>query len=255
MNSENFIPTYLQRINFSNQIEVCRETLFALQEAHLLHVPFENLDIYYGKAIKLNLDTIFEKIVLNRRGGFCYELNGLFYQLLKAIGFEVVMISARVHVKDENYGQEYDHLAIIATIDHRQYLVDVGFGKFSLNPLEIKKGFLLPDQYGDFQFDDEQNGYLKVSVVKNGGLNPQYIFQPTARVFSEFEGMCHYYQTSKDSHFRKKKMISISSHEGRITLNDQQVKITREESEEILIFDPQEFDLKLEHYFGIKIQA
>lgn len=224
-----------------------------MQEAHLLNVPFENLDIHYGIAIRLELDAIFKKIVLKQRGGFCYELNGLFYQLLKELGFEVKMISGRVHTKDGNYGPEYDHMAIIATIDHRQYLVDVGFGKFSFQPLEIKKGLVLHDPQGQFQFEEEQDGYLSVNIVKDGKLYPQYLFQMSPRAFSEFEGMCNYHQSGKDSHFTHKKMISILTNEGRITLNDQQVKISRKENEEILIFDPQEFELKLQQYFQIKI--
>ncbi|WP_316820215.1 arylamine N-acetyltransferase family protein [Pedobacter gandavensis] len=253
LNSENFIKAYLDRINFSKTLLVNRDTLFNLQEAHLLHVPFENLDIHYGKKIKLEPELIFEKVVLNQRGGFCYELNGLFHLLLKALGFDVKMISGRVHSKDGDYGNEYDHLAIIATIDQRQYLVDVGFGKFSLAPLEIKKGFLFDDPFGQFQFDDDQDGYLKISMLIGGKLSPQYLFKTTERSFSEFEGMCHYHQTSKYSPFPQKKMISIVSLDGRITLSDQQVKISRAENEEILIFNPEEFNSKLLQYFHIKI--
>lgn len=252
LNSENFVSTYLNRINFNMPVILNRDTLFNLQQAHLLSVPFENLDIHYGKEIKLELDSIFKKVVLNRRGGFCYELNGLFYQLLKTMGFEVKMISGRVY-NTGDYGVEYDHLAIMATIDQRQYLVDVGFGKFSLFPLEIKKGFLFDDPLGQFQFDEKPDGCLKISALMENSLRPQYIFRATARSLSEFEGMCSYHQHSKNSPFTQKRMISILKNDGRITLTDQQLKISRKEKEEIFIFNPEEFELKLQQYFHIRL--
>lgn len=74
-NSEKFSSAYLKRLSFHKNIAINRETLFSLQKAHLLSIPFENLDIHYGKEIKLDLNAIFEKIISNHRGGFCYDLN------------------------------------------------------------------------------------------------------------------------------------------------------------------------------------
>lgn len=252
-NSGNFSLAYLKRLSFHKNIALNRETLFSLQKAHLLSIPFENLDIHYGKEITLDLDAIFEKLISNHRGGFCYELNGLFYELLKELGFEVKLISGRVHTKNGEFGQEYDHLAIIATIDQRQYLVDVGFGKFSLAPLEIKKQLLLDDHFGQFLFQEMEDGYLSINMVNDGVLSPLYVFKTIKRDFSEFREMCRYHQTSIYSHFTKNRMISILRKDGRITLTDQQLKITTEGKEEILIFEPQEFEMKLQQYFNIKI--
>ena len=78
-----------------------------------MSIPFENLDIHNNVPIKLSIEKIFDKVVNQNRGGLCYELNGLFYELLNAIGFDVKIISARVFNQDNGYGKEYDHLAII----------------------------------------------------------------------------------------------------------------------------------------------
>jgi N-hydroxyarylamine O-acetyltransferase len=94
------IDAYLKRINYSGSLEPTAETLRALQVAHLFAVPFENLSIHAGEPIVLNEDALFGKIVENRRGGFCYEANGLFASLLRALGFEVVMLSAGVATRD-----------------------------------------------------------------------------------------------------------------------------------------------------------
>ena len=171
------IGVYLNRINFRQHVEVTKEVLFALQRTHLLAVPFENLDVHYGTKIELDLDAIYKKIVVNRRGGFCYELNGLFYQLLKEIGFNVKIISARVAAKDEKYGSEYDHLAIIACVNNVNYLVDVGFGRFSFSPLEITLGVELVDKFGRFTFDEYEGDYLRINQADKEKLIPQYIFK------------------------------------------------------------------------------
>ncbi|WP_242919937.1 arylamine N-acetyltransferase family protein [Pontibacter liquoris] len=248
------IQLYLDRINYKNQVTVSKEVLFDLQAAHLLSIPFENLDIHYAHQIRLELDSIYKKIVLNGRGGFCYELNGLFYHLLKCIGFDVQMISGRGYTKDGSYGAEYDHLAIVATIDAKKYLVDVGFGKFSYKPLEITLGVNLVDAFGLFRFDKAQDGYLRINLIENGLLVPQYLFEIKEREFREFEGMCEFHQTSKESHFTTKKVVSIVTKTGRKTLTNNQIKISDGDTERITEFEEELFDVNLKEYFDIEIK-
>ena len=247
------IPLYLKRINYTKEIKLNKETLFELQKKHLKSIPFENLDIHYGKEIILDIDSICTKIITNKRGGFCYELNGLFYNLLNDIGFHVKMISGRVYRKDNYYTKEFDHLAIIATIEKQKYLVDVGFGKFSLKPLEIQFDINLIDDFGEFRFDKYDADYLRINEVINGKLIPQYIFKTKERKFSEFELMCRFHQSSKDSHFTKKKVISVVTNDGRLTLNDNQLKITKGKFEKETLFEEKEFDSLLKEYFDIEI--
>src|SRR5829696_2117836 len=120
------IEAYLKRINYNGPLEPTAETLRALQVAHLLSVPFENLSIHAGEPIVLDEETLFTKIVGTRRGGFCYECNGLFAGLLRALGFEVAMLAAGVARPDGTFGPEFDHMTLIVTLEDR-WLVDVGF--------------------------------------------------------------------------------------------------------------------------------
>src|SRR4051812_10193641 len=90
------VHAYLERIRYHGPLDPTAETLRRLQVAHLLSVPFENLSIHWGEPIELDDEALFEKIVVRRRGGFCYELNGLFATLLRALGFDVAMLSAGV---------------------------------------------------------------------------------------------------------------------------------------------------------------
>lgn len=132
-------------------------------------------------------------------------------------------------------------------------MVDVGFRRFSYEPLELEIDTPLKDNFGQFQFDHYNNNYLRINTVRNENLIPLYIFLPQERAFSEFEEMCKYHQTSKDSHFTHKKVISILTNDGRITLNNNQVKIIKGETEEVINFNSEEFNSKLKQYFNIKL--
>ena len=90
------IRDYLKRMNYQGSLEPTLQMLQALQMAHLLAIPFENLSIHYGQPIILQEETLYDKIVKRQRGGFCYELNGLFAWLLQQLGFSVTLLSAGV---------------------------------------------------------------------------------------------------------------------------------------------------------------
>ena len=125
------IDKYLDRIGLKTAPKTDLSGLQLLQSNHLYNVPFENLDIHIGRTIILDYQRIYEKIVQQKRGGFCHELNGLFYLVLCELGFDAKRISARV-INDQNLpGHEYGHMTILVTIDGEEWLTDVGFGRFS----------------------------------------------------------------------------------------------------------------------------
>lgn len=223
------IEKYLDRIKYKGQLSPTLKVLNTLQEQHLLNIPFENLDIHYGNEITLNLYKIYHKIIIKKRGGFCYELNGLFLELLKNIGFNAKMVSARVYnSKKTAFGGEFDHMVIIVKIGYKNYLVDVGFGAFISHslPLEINKTH--HDLRGDFIIEKYEDDYYMVSKWIDGKKQPQYIFSDTERQLEDFTNMCHYHQTSNDSNFTQKKLISRPLKNGRITLSENNLKITED---------------------------
>src|SRR5512145_3494995 len=105
------VEAYLARIGYDGPLAVDPQVLRDLHRAHLLAVPFENLDIHHGRRIELGLDSIYDEIVRRRRGGFCYELNGLFAWLLERLGFELQRHSARV-CGAAGQGPVFDHLTL-----------------------------------------------------------------------------------------------------------------------------------------------
>jgi arylamine N-acetyltransferase len=132
------VDGYLHRIGYAGPREPTADVLRQLQRAHLLAVPFENLDINpIGTPIVLSADALFHKVVVRRRGGFCYELNGLFAIALEQLGFDVTRVAGQVSRGDGKFGPEFDHLALVVRVDGATHLADVGFGDFSLEPLDL----------------------------------------------------------------------------------------------------------------------
>ncbi len=246
---------YLNRINYSQEVNPDLETLCKLQKAHLLNVPFENLDIHYGIPIELDTDRIFEKVVNNFRGGFCYELNGLFFELLVSLGFDAKRISARVFDKEKGFGQEFDHLAVIVNLNGVEYLADVGFGEFTFAPLEFSLHKTQTDPRGSFVIDRHDEEYFCVSKIVDGEVIPEYIFKDAERAFEDYKEMCRYHQTSSDSPFTQKRLISLPSEHGRTTISGDMLRIlTNGQTTEIALKDDMDFENALLKYFRIKVE-
>lgn len=249
------VQAYLDRIKFRvSHLKPDLETLSQLQAAHLMNIPFENLDIHYHHPIVLDPNLFFDKIITANRGGFCYELNGLFYELLRSVGFEVKQISARVYNDPEGYNPAYDHLALVVNIGGIEYLSDVGFGEFTIAPLSLAATDRQKDKRGDFIIDRYETDYYRVSRIKDEMRSPEYIFKNEACALEEFKDRCHYHQSDPSSHFMKKKIITRPTVDGRITLNDNQLKIRKKDTTEIVaIENEQAFQEALWQWFKVKL--
>src|SRR5512142_614057 len=113
------VKTYLARIYYHGSVDPTLETLCALHRAHMQAVPFENLDIPLKRPIVLDEELLFDKIVNRRRGGFCYELNGLFSALLRKMGFNVRRLSARTANAGGGFGMEFGHMTLLVQDEER----------------------------------------------------------------------------------------------------------------------------------------
>lgn len=245
---------YLRRINYTGELSPTLEILNALQRTHLLHVPFENLDIHMNRPIELDISKFFEKIVVKRRGGFCYELNGLFFELLRSLGFAVRRISARVYDENEGFGEEFDHMVILTEIEHSSYLTDVGFGEFAFHPLKMEINTTQHDECGNFMIEKHDENYFLVSKKEGHFWRPQYLFTTTGRNLHEYRKMCEFHQTSPRSHFTQNKMCSLPTQYGRITLSGNELKIrSKRTTKTKTIQNEEEFNECLRRYFDIKI--
>ncbi|MDW5416354.1 arylamine N-acetyltransferase [Iodobacter sp. CM08] len=216
MLSDQEIGLYLQRINYSGSIAVDLATLTALHQAHMRHIPFENLDIHLGVAIELSHPALFNKVILDKRGGFCYELNYLFFALLSSIGFNAQLISAQVF-NGKSYGPDFDHLLLLITLEGQQFIADVGFGDSFQIPLSIHSP---ANESAAYQIMHSDIIYTVMQRKSNQEYKPQYKFTLNTYAISDFFDMCLYQQTSPASHFTQKSVCSIATLEGRNTISN-----------------------------------
>lgn len=249
------VGAYLDRIGYGATLATSPETLRDLHQQHLLSVPFENLDIHRGRRIEVDVDRFYEKIVTNRRGGFCYELNGLFAALLRQIGFDVDMLSGRVPTEGGDYGPEFDHMALLVRTDTSRWLADVGFGDCFLLPLDLDRRDEQQDPAGRFRILEDR-GEWTLSRLEEGVWKPQYLFTLTPHDLSDYRPMCDYHQTSPESPFTRKRVCSLATLDGRITLRDQKLIVTRQgRREESGIQGQAEWLNSLQRHFGIDLSS
>jgi N-hydroxyarylamine O-acetyltransferase len=157
------LQPYLDRIGYTGNLEPNLETLIGLHRAHLQTIPYENLEIHFGRTLGLKLERIFERLVLERRGGWCYEMNGLFAWVLREIGFDVRLVSASVTDGNGKLTDPGHHLALTVKLE-KTWLVDVGWGNGFLDPLPLeagahKQGFLeyrIEEGDGVWKFHNQQ---------------------------------------------------------------------------------------------------
>ena len=246
------LPAYLKRINHAVPTAPTPVTLQAVHRAHLFAVPFENLDIYLGRTIACDEARFLHKIVNQHRGGFCYELNGAFAALLRALGFQVTLLSARVARADGSDGPEFDHLTLRVDLEE-PWLADVGFGDSFLEPLRLKPGVEQP-QIGRIYRLTDVEGVFNIEVMTDDKWKRAYSFTLQPRQLSDFAAMCHYQQTSPDSHFTRNRICSRATAEGRITLSNDKLIETRNgiRNERVLASD-QEWREKLQERFGVTL--
>jgi N-hydroxyarylamine O-acetyltransferase len=254
------VLAYLRRINYNGPIAPTAATLRNIHLAHLQSVPFENLDIHLGRPIILKLENLFEKIVLRGRGGFCYELNGLFAWLLGELGFEVTLLSASDAQEDGSYGPEFDHLTLQIrcpadpSLASTPWLADVGWGDSFREPLRL-------DQLGHEQlaglraYRIERDGDYLMLWQRNydGRWRKQYRFTLASRRIADFVPMCQYHQTSPESHFTQQRICTLATLNGRISLDDRKLIVTEFGNRKVRSVSQEEYHAILEVQFGVKL--
>lgn len=211
------LQPYLDRIGYDGSLEPRVDVLENLCRAQLLSVPFENFDIHLGVPIRLDQDSLVRKIIGRRRGGFCYELNGLFALLLRELGFEVDLLSARVIRPGKPTGAEYDHMALRVRAEGRDYLVDVGFGDGSTLPLELRSGAVRVDHGLRHRLSESSQGMLFEADSPNAKIR-SYTFSLHPRNVQDFMPMARHHQISVRSWFTQARICVLHTPAGRVSL-------------------------------------
>lgn len=212
------VSDYLNRIGVSHRPSSTLESLHGLQAAHMRHVPFENLDVLLGRPLSLSVEDLFEKIVTQKRGGYCFELNTVYGALLSEIGFEPVPMLARVWLRNPDETPPRTHLVNRVKIDGEDWISDVGFGgRAARVPLKIGDGYEVDDGDGHIRIvKDAEFGY-RISRLQDGAWSDQYTVETQAAHMSDILSGNHWTENHPSSHFRQGIGVGLFTEEGRMS--------------------------------------
>lgn len=247
------IDAYLKRIGIAEKKKPDLDFLAELQNRHLLSISFENLDIVpLRRPFGIDVKKFFKKIVIDNRGGFCYENNAIFGAALESLGYNVTYLSAGVMNDKGEFGPEFDHMTLFVQLDDN-YLVDVGFGDSSRVPLPMN-GEQQTDVSGTYRINSNADGVFHLEKDENEAWKPQYRFTLKPRTLSEYESMCRYHQTSPDSPFTSKSLCTIATVDGRVRVSGMNFAITcGSEKTERILSSENEWKEVLKSQFGVVI--
>lgn len=270
------VTAYLDRISYIGPTQPTLQTLQRIHLAHLLTVPFENLDIHRGRPIRLERDPLFQKIVQERRGGFCFELNSLLAALLQGLGFSVQLLSGQVSRADGSFGPEFDHLAVQVNLKDEVWLADVGYGDSFRQPLRLGDPEIQTQAQGRYRFlpwadrgDSTADPwpftpsprYWRVQQEQSDQTwKTLFLLDRIPRQLQEFEPMCHFHQTSPESMFTRLRLCTLATPTGRITLTARAngsasfkwIETTAKGRQERTLKDEKEYHQLLSQAFGIQ---
>lgn len=257
--NEKQLNEYLQRIGLDQRPPCTVAGLAAIQHAHLENVPFECLDIFSAPIIlKTDEASLFDKIVTRRRGGICYEVGYLYASALRALGFSVRIMGARVY----DYGTDYDHVFLM--VDDPEdpcglpLITDVGFARNFARPLRFEPYALQNDGFDDYfirvEVEDADTRYRILKVTDDGEENV-FSFRNVTRTPRSFIARCNYYSTNDESRFRRGALVSIDSSSGRKTLSTHHfIEMRDGVREEREIEYPGEFNELLASVFKLELE-
>jgi N-hydroxyarylamine O-acetyltransferase len=247
------VDCYLRRIGLDRPSAPDADALARLHEAHLLAIPFENLSIAWGEPIVLDEERLYRKIVDGHRGGGCHELNALFAWGLRTLGYEVDLLSARVWRDEGRFGPDYDHMCLRVRASGRDWLADVGFGDSFRRPVALEADGVHAEGHSSYTLRRVGAGLELARREGGAAFLPQYRFDPVPRRLEEFVPMSRYHQTSPEAPFTGRRLCSVATAWGRVTLTDRALVRTTAEgarTEEVLP-DEARWAAALHTHFGI----
>lgn len=247
---------YFERIGYKGKTDVSAETLRQIHAAQVFSIPFENLTIHEvsnvnnpDDFIHLDPQSVFKKLVVDKRGGYCHENNELLALALLELGFKVTRLAARVLTGPD---LPKSHKLLLITIDEQAWIADVGFGGYGLlepMPLTLDKDV---EQYTDrFKIILENDNYV-LQAYNNGNWKSLYCFDLKPHSPADFKQMSYFVSHYSDSIFVKNRICVMPRPQGRVILNNYQLKVIENKEEKVFeLRNEEEYLQALKKYFGI----
>ncbi|HYH29641.1 MAG TPA: arylamine N-acetyltransferase [Pseudonocardia sp.] len=207
------VAAHLARIGATRPSAPTSAALAALHRAHMRSVPFEDYDIHTGSSISLHLPDVYDKVVRRRRGGYCYELNGLFAALLRELGFGVTLVSAFPLEDDGTQGPAFDHLRLLVDAVDGRWIADVGNGAGWTRPVPRRPGV-----HGDVQVHRDGDLWWTSERGSGGRWERSWAWTTQPRELADFADRNRYQQYDAGSDFVRRRIAVLATEGGRISL-------------------------------------
>jgi N-hydroxyarylamine O-acetyltransferase len=247
------LNAYLERVGYGGPVAPTESALIALHRAQVFTIPFENLDIHLGRPIRLDAASLCAKLVDGHRGGYCYELTGLFLLVLRRLGFDVMCLAGRNMMRETPV--QKSHQALLVTLDRRQWLVDLGFGGNGLiEPIPLEPGTVFPQFFDAFRIQQLSPFSFLLQSRPHDTWQSLYAFTLEEYYPLDYAMMNYYNSTSPTSAFTQRRMAARPGPEGRTTLSDRELKVRRgSETTTMLLDEGEPYLAALAEYFGISL--
>lgn len=258
MNKEE-VKCYLGRIGYAENIDIDIETLRRLHKFHVESLSFENLNIFLKKTISLSKEENINQILKRKRSGYCYQLNGLFYELLVALGFQVRFVAARPLFGYSDLLRPATHMALVVSINDKQYLVDTAFGGIGLREpmaLEVAECVQGPENFRLIKNPNQMLGdfILQTKFVDDVSYLDLFSVSTQSVPLIDFMLANFFNSNSPDSRFTKQIVVAGVSAEGRKSLSHNEYKVRTKDGVKVHSLKTfKEFNLILDSEFGIAL--
>jgi N-hydroxyarylamine O-acetyltransferase len=246
------IDSYLDRICYSGPIRANLATLSALHHAHLRAIPYENLDVQLGCPVTIERPAIFDKIVTRRRGGWCYEMNGLFGWVLAELGFNVTRSAGAVMREQRGEEATGNHLVLKVELEEGTYLADVGFGDGPFDPIRVAPGPFISNGF-DFALSRQDGGWWRLHNHRGGGA-ASFDFDLAPADERHLAERCFWLQASPESPFVQNAVLQRHVADGLWLMRGRVLrKLTPQEHKDYLVENAPEYVGVLDEVFGLKL--
>jgi len=254
--TNDFLDLYFERIRYRQSPRVNLQTLRDLHLLHLQHIPYENIDVFCHQGAKLDPETLTRKILLRRRGGYCFEQNGLFFMALTALGFRCHPNMVRVHRNRPQPGGR-THQVNLVELEARRGWCDVGFGGSGFReplPLQAEVEFEQMGEIYRLHEHDVHGFYLQKKMDQE--WQPLYTFRIEPALPIDMEMANFYTSTNPDYMFRNAILGTRMTDRGRVTLSDHIFKVfdlTRGTLEKTTVIDFEAYLDNLRKHLGVEL--
>lgn len=250
------IESYFKKIGYQGQPKADLKTLTDLHELHTLSIPFENLSPFLYEEVNLSPEALSAKLVDQKRGGYCFEQNLLFAEVLKTLGFKVKGLGARVLWNSpEELITRRSHMLLAIELEGETFIADVGFGGLTLTtPLKFEPGLIQSTTHENFRIQPMEEDF-KLEALVEGVWKTLYRFDLQTQYFEDYEVANFYLYTHPASPFRTALMAAKPTKDGRIALNNTKFSHYFKDGrvERIKLSTVEEVRLTLEEEFGLLI--